>query len=263
MTKLRASMVLGAALLAGSVAIASAADLPQGSMKDGYYPAPVASSPASWYVRLDTGHARYDDPTIIEIGRFEHTNPSIDSTWSIGGGIGYYFSKSVRGDLTWDHRFETDVHGAVPFGQGPGPLVSFPGQRVFGLKSDVFLANLYYDIDTRSRFTPYFGVGLGFAHNKTTNGTVIDTGNIGFTNAVIAGDSKWATAGALMGGFSFAMRDRLHLDAGYRYLYVGDARTGLITGTVAPLQNPGNDGDPVVKDIWSHEFRIGLRYDIR
>ena len=147
--------------------------------------------------------------------------------------------------------------------QGPGPLVSFPGQRVFGLKSDVFLANLYYDIDTRSRFTPYFGVGLGFAHNKTTNGTVVDTGNIGFTNAVIAGDSKWATAGALMGGFSFAMRDRLHLDAGYRYLYVGDARTGLITGTVAPLQNPGNDGDPVVKDIWSHEFRIGLRYDIR
>jgi opacity protein-like surface antigen len=126
----------------------------------------------------------------------------------------------------------------------------------------VFLANLYYDIDLRSRFTPYIGVGIGFAYNRTTTGTVADTCGCGFTGVTIASDSKWTAAGALMGGFSFAMRDRLHIDAGYRYLMLGDAHTGLITGTVAG-GGGGQSGDPVIKDMWSHEFRVGLRYDIR
>ena len=70
MTMIRA-LVLGAALVAGSVATASAADLYHqgGSLKDGYAPAPV-SSPSSWYVRADLGHANFVDPTIIEANRF-------------------------------------------------------------------------------------------------------------------------------------------------------------------------------------------------
>ena len=256
MTIIRA-LVLGAALVAGSVATASAADLHGGSIKDGYMPVPVVG-PASWYIRGDVGHAVFDHPTIIEDGRFNFTNPRIESQWTVGGGIGYYFSKSVRGDLTWDHRFESDVGGFV--GQ---PLVNFPGERRFGLKSDVFLANLYYDFDTRSRFSPYVGIGLGVTHNTTTNGTVDDTCGCGFSGVTIAGDSKWSVAGALMTGFSVALRDRLHLDAGYRLMYLGDAKTGLMTGTapVAGAQSPG--GDPVISDIYAHEFRVGLRYDIR
>ena len=261
MTTFRA-LVVGAALVAGGAATATAADLYKGgSMKDGYMPAPaMTSSPASWYVRADLGHVRYDDPTMTEIGRFDLTGARIDDQWSAGGGVGMYFSKSVRGDLTWTHHFETDASGHVP-----APLVNFYGQRTFGLKSDVFLANLYYDFDTRSRFTPYVGMGIGFAHNTTTTGSVPNDPCGCFTDVTIAGASKWTTAGALMTGVSFNVRDRLHIDAGYRALFLGEAHTGLITGTVvAPTGNtPANDGDPVIKDMWAHEFRVGLRYDIR
>ncbi len=264
MSKFRASMILGAALLAGSVATASAADLHRGSIKDSYAPAaPVSSGPSSWYVRIDGGHGRFDDPTMIEDGRFDLTGAKIDDTWTLGGGVGYYFSKNVRADITWDHRFEADARGSIP---GIG-LTPFPGERKFGLKSDVVMANLYYDIDTRTRFTPYIGVGIGFAHNTTTTGSVADSCACGFNSVSIAGDSKWSTAGALMSGMSINVRDRMHIDAGYRFLMLGDAHTGLITGNAIPAGGgpaaPAQAGDPVMKDLWSHEFRVGLRWDIR
>lgn len=267
MTKISA-LALGAALALGSAFSASAADLNRGgSIKDGYVPAPMAmpSGPSSWYVRGDLGHARFDRPTIIEGDRFEFVNPNIDDQWTFGVGVGYYFSKSVRADITWDHRFETDVTGSVPFGPGPGPLVNFPGHQKFGYQSNVFLANLYYDFDTRSRFTPYIGMGLGFAMNKTTNGTVVDPCAVPcYTDGRIAGDSHRHVAGALMSGFSYNVRDRLHFDAGYRFMYLGEARTGLITGTpVVPPAAPVTDPDPRVTDIFAHEFRVGLRWDIK
>ena len=261
MTIIRA-LVLGAALVAGGVATASAADLYNrgGSLKDGYAPAPVVG-PSSWYVRGDVGYGVFDRPTIIEETRFGLSDTSIEGNWAIGGGVGYHFSKSVRGDLTWDHRFESDVKGFIPAGPG---LVSFPGQRTFGLKSDVFLANVYYDFNANGHFTPYIGMGLGMTHNVTTTGTVTDTcGCAGFSNVSIAGASQWSVAGALMAGASVELRDRLHLDAGYRFLYLGGAHTGAITGT-APVARPvAIGGDPSVTDIYAHEFRVGLRYDLR
>ncbi len=251
------AMIISAALVAGSVATATAADLGRGgSMKDGYAPMPqaAASGPSSWYIRGDVGHARHDDPNMIEDGRWDLSGTSIENTWTLGGGIGYYFSKNVRADITWDHRFEADAHGTA------GPFATFPGgTRQFGLKSDVFLANVYYDIDLRSRVTPYIGLGLGIAHNKTTTGSVTDA--CGGCTGTIAGASERSVAGALMTGFSMQLRDRLHVDAGYRMLFLGDAHTGLITGTGASAGTVA--GDPVVQDIWAHEFRVGFRYDIR
>ena len=88
-------------------------------------------------------------------------------------------------------------------------------------------------------------------------------------------DSNWTAAGALMAGFSFridrghrapvSIKDgpvavaepgRLHIDVGYRFLYLGDAHAGNVN--VAPVA-PG----PRVDDITAHEIRIGLRWDIR
>jgi hypothetical protein len=61
---------------------------------------------------------------------------------------------------------------------------------------------------------------------------------------------KDSSVGATMPG-------RLHLDMGYRFLYLGDASTGHAIGVAPPT--PG----PRLEDITAHEFRIGLRYDLR
>jgi len=148
---------------------------------------------------------------------------SIDNTWGLGVGIGTYFGAGVRGDLTYEWLASTAVHG------------------------------------------------VGAAFHSTSSGTVTYTcgGTCNFD-----GESKWTPVAALMAGLSFrfdrqapvSIKDtpvaatvpgRLHFDIGYRFLYLGDASTGHAVGVAAPT--PG----PRLEDITAHEFRIGLRYDLR
>ena len=194
---------------------------------------------------------------------FLSNSVSIDNTWSAGGGIGRYFGRGVRGDLTYEWRGSTEVNGT-----GPGTLTT-----QFGLKSSLFLANLYYDFRPYERLTPYVGVGLGAAHNRASGGTIQTACTL---CATYGDDSNWSAAGALMAGFSYridrghqapvSIKDgpvaetepgRMHLDVGYRFLYLGDAHTGNLVGTT--FATPG----PRLDDITAHEIRVGLRWDIR
>ncbi len=224
----------------------------------------------SIYLRGDFGTARYNEPFMFEPPNEHLSSVGIGSSSSFGGGIGYYFSKSVRMDLTLDWFKEADATGTVAH---PGAI--FSGRRDFGIKSMVGLANVYYDFDTRTRFTPYIGVGVGFAHNNTTAGTVTPLTACAaacYTGAItIDGAKETSAAGALMTGFSAKLHDRLHLDAGYRLLYLGSAHTGLIRGTrtavaTGPAGAPvgaATSPDPYVEDIVAHQFRVGLRWDIK
>jgi opacity protein-like surface antigen len=264
----RSLIALGVLLALGLAGPAAAADLYDGSIKDQYMPV-QAGGPMSWYIRGDVGYVAYDDPTVTQSGRFDLNGTAIEDTWSIGLGVGRYFSPNVRGDITYSYLFESDVTGTVGSASGS----SYPGVHRFGLSSHVVLANLYYDFDRGSRFTPYLGVGLGATYNKTSSGTTV--GGCA-CNGEIEDNGNWSVAGAFMAGFSinfgsrasyagsikdapveYDTRGRWNLDAGYRYLYLGEARTGNITGGGGTVT-----GDKA-EDIFAHEFRVGLRYDIR
>ncbi|MEM1306992.1 MAG: outer membrane beta-barrel protein [Pseudomonadota bacterium] len=262
----RYAAVAGVALVAG-VAVTSmaptsavAADLGfKGSIKDdGAYVPSVASNPR-WYVRLDGSYANHDNPVLVEQGIDTLTQSSIDNTWSFGGGFGIYFTDAVRGDFTYERRFEADVQGDLNHANA-----TLPGTRKFGLKSDLFLANLYYDFDNRSRFTPYIGAGLGFVRHTTTDGTVE---TCGCTTGTIDGKDSWHVAAALMAGAQVKLFRGLSLDTGYRFLYLGEAETGAVSitdRTTAPGVTTGTteiSDDPIVEELHAHEFRIGLRYD--
>jgi len=95
-----------------------------------------------------------------------------------------------------------------------------------------------------------------------------------FTFSSVSIDNAWGLGVALMAGLScrfdrqapVSTKDtpvaatvpgRLYFDIGYRFLYLGDASTGHAVGVAAPT--PG----PRLEDITAHEFRIGLRYDLR
>jgi opacity protein-like surface antigen len=286
MISLRKALVLGTALLVGSVTGASAADLGGyrgGSMKDsGFAPQAVQSASPAWYFRLDTGIARHDNPYMVEDSSVDLTSTSMGKAWTLGGGVGYYFNKHVRGDLTYDHRFKANVSGnrydssqanhvvggVVDPAYGcatdaAGVVVagssSCHGTREFGLKSDVFLANLYFDFDCRCAVTPYVGAGLGVVRHKTTNGHVVDNLHGAGTTGTIDSGSSHHVAAALMAGFSFQVRERMNIDAGYRFLYLGETATGAVRDNAGPTIAP----DPTVEQIHAHEFRVGLRYDFR
>ena len=281
---LGAALVLGTASMVGSAGGAMAADLGNydgGSIKDGGY-VPTYSAPhRSFYVRLDGGYSWNTSPDISEtmtcgtcVQVFDMVNTSFDDAWTIGGGVGMNFSDRLRGDLTYDHRFSGDVSGEVVGSGGFG----MDGVRDFDLKSDLFLANLYYDFDLGRRFTPYVGGGIGFVHHQTGAGTVtdpcgcgiapIDSGsNTEFAAALMAGVSinLWGGQQQVVGG---GMKDvpmyvdsgrKVSLDIGYRYLWLGDAETGAVVRTVGGVQTAD---DPTVEDITAHELRVGLRYNL-
>ena len=163
------------------------------------------------------------------------------------------------------------------------PLATLEGVRRFGLSSTVALANIYYDFDNRSRFTPYVGVGLGFVHHSTKDGAV-DSGCLGTCTATIEGNSSWHVAAALMAGVSVnllghreqamtSIKDApvyttsagraLLLDVGYRFLYLGETQTGPVTFNCGgPCAQTVSD-DPTVESVHAHEIRVGLRYNLR
>jgi opacity protein-like surface antigen len=250
------SLIAGALLLVSGLSDAKAADLgPDRGL--GYAPAAIAPT-ASWYVRGDVGYAWMDANDLVA-NSFTFSSVSVDNTWGLGVGIGTYFGAGVRGDLTYEWRASTDVHAT-------GVAVAD-----FELDTQVLLANLYYDFRPFAHVTPYIGIGVGAAFHSTSSGTVTTTcgGTCNFD-----GENKWTPAAALMAGLSFrldrqapvSIKDssvaatvpgRLHFDVGYRFLYLGDASTGHAVGVAAPT--PG----PRLEDITAHEFRIGLRYDLR
>jgi opacity protein-like surface antigen len=274
MISLRKTILLGATMLAGTVSAASAADLGGyrgGSIKDGgYAPQAVSTAGPAWYFRLDAGRTTFDAPYMVEDSVAELSSTRMERAWTLGGGVGYYFNKHVRGDLTYTHMYNSNVSGyrydVSQLGGGQdcsdvaGVQSSCHGTRSFGVRSDVFLANLYYDIDCRCHFTPYLGVGLGVARHHTSAGKVTDTVNGGGVTGTIDSGSSTHVAGAVMAGFSVQLRERMNLDAGYRFLYLGETATGAVRdnvnrATIAP--------DPTVEQIHAHEFRVGLRYDFR
>ena len=266
MTKFGRSVLAASTLVLMSAAGAYAADLNGGSIKDSGYMPPMASRAAALYLRGDFSAGSTEFGSITEPPAYTHSDARISSSRFGGGGIGYYFSPSVRGDLTLDGSNTASARGTVLDG-----VATLQGERQFGVRHLVGLANLYYDFDTRTRFTPYLGVGLGFAHNTASAGSVnivgCDTGSTGAPNcaATIGSSTKTNAAGALMAGFSAKLADRWSLDAGYRFLYLGDAQTGdiQITRAVPVAGAPNSTPSITVHDMYDHQFRVGLRMDVR
>lgn len=258
--------ILGAALVLGSALSASAADL--GGLKDEPVMAPAATGPSGWYIRADGGYAWYNKPGIeIPNPLFNAHDTKMDGAWTVGGGIGRYFGRGFRGDITVDHLFDASAKTTLC------ECGTDIGHAKFDFSSTVVLANLYYDINRGGRFMPYIGGGVGFAHNETSSGTVDpDCGCEG----TIGGGSSNSFAAAGMAGFAWRIRggetsymggmkdepvavssgNALYLDVGYRFLYLGDVKTGAAEWDI-------NEVDHVkVKDVTAHQIRVGLRYDL-
>jgi opacity protein-like surface antigen len=261
MSNYRGILVAGASLLATTMA-AGAADLygahgGRGSIKDDYVHAAPRGCP-TWYARIDGGYSTFDRPAMSQVGIDDLVWSRVQDTGSLGGGLGYYFACNIRGDITVDHRFETDVKGfnANPSAPNYGPMK-------WGYESTAIMANMYYDFNAGARFTPYIGFGLGTVYNQFSRGKgVVAAGaanpaDVGFPTTVGAA-SNWHFAGAAMTGFVFNLHDRLKLDTGYRFMYLGAGKTGQTANSF------GGTGGPIhIDNLHAHEFRIGLRYDIR
>jgi opacity protein-like surface antigen len=229
-------------------------------------PMPMADEPlrpaltelgTGWYLRGDISYRVNDNPTANYAGIVPFSGEKIDNNIAIGGGIGYKLTNWFRADLTADYGFDGKFSGSSACLLNCGdPSISAHAK----ILPTTFLLNGYFDLGNWSGFTPYVGAGVGASYVRTesygfynANG-LYNTSGLGLAQPGygIANAWKLSFAYALMAGVSFQLSPNLLVDAGYRYLSIGEGRT-----------SPDPVGNRVTfKDLKAQEVRLGLRYMI-
>lgn len=244
-------------------------------------PAPVPDYASGYYLRLDFAYGLGD------VSKYRSTDPAadairadsyLDSFPRYGFGIGYYFNRWLRADVTFDQRQDVESRGrrertytVLNADPAPAQMRDTVSESLTSGNS-TGMVNVYADMEMGQRFTPYVGFGLGYVRHQVkghsySNTTVCDgaiapaTGACDATTATFersasntVGGTDYALALALMAGASFNMSSNLKLDMGYRWLN--------LQGTTFTGRNIANVHNLTIPDQNIHELRVGVRYDI-
>lgn len=173
-------------------------------------------------------------------------NETLGLAGMVGIGLGKRFSENLRGDLSLNGRFgmdwDTISPANTPVGIFKAPIDSYS-----------IMANVNWDINQiklkNVTLTPYLSGGVGIALN-TTRALTIMQGAITLNNVDGATNNDFAYQ--IGGGVGVELSEKLDLDFGYRYIDLGEFKTGT-NGDIINLNAP------VKGDITAHEFKIGLR----
>lgn len=245
MSSLR-KLIVTASIALALPSVARAADLPE------YVPEPYVESQGSWYLRGDIGFKIYADPSARtdynDIGAF--SNEGLDNTALISAGVGYYFNDWFRGDVTVDYEFKSGFEGRADCFGPCGVGASSTSLETADIDALTFMVNAYADLGTWQGFTPYVGAGIGTSYVKAS-GIRFDNG--GGNTGSYRSHGRWNLAWALMAGASYEISPNMMLDAGYQFRSLGKAKSGRIYGTQNRIE---------YEDLYAHELRVGLRYNL-
>lgn len=225
-------------------------------------PAEPVAIGGNWYLRGDFTASDFRNPkddTLAGTPGAPIVALRLGSTQGYGGGVGYRFNSFLRADVTVDARSRSrfrDFSSRTLFTQGFN-------QEAGKLDVVTGLFNVYADLGTWWGLTPYIGAGIGFAHKRfhdSWSGTTCLTAFCGDTQPIYAigaqgfdprgNHSATTFAWAAMAGLSYEVGAGVSIDASYRYLDIGKARTGF----------DAFGFNTRIKDIAANEFRIGLRW---
>ena len=280
--------VAGCLAVASSVGAARAADLlgpPPPPPMEPY----VSDVGGGWYLRGDVGVSHY------EAHRLENaSSPGIsyyDRDFGSGGfagaGVGYQFNSWFRADVTGEYRFSTGFGWRDKGGANTSTQFYNPGTGVYDTytatgtsyektKSSyyaaVVLVNGYFDLGTWYGFTPFLGGGVGYAYHffrggdtSTVNayGNYVDVNGVaspggppaGVSGGSIANKDKGDLAWALHAGVAYDVTPNVKLELAYRYLNMGDVKTGVIN-CYCNQQYAGTR----IRELESHDVKIGMRW---
>lgn len=208
---------------------------------------------AGWYLRGDIGYSGYNDPDatlVAPTGTFALPHENFSGGASLGIGAGYRFNGWLRTDVTAETRFGSS---ATLF--AGTPIVGAVGEAEFS--SATVLANAYLDLGSWHGFTPYVGVGVGWAWNTLTDyrtGACPAPCVVGGVDLATLGAFPDATTGsfayAFMAGVAVDAGRSLTLDLNYRYMNLGEAATGPVGAT--RIETDAVD---------AHEIRLGVRWN--
>ena len=257
----RVSALLGAATAAALLASVSttgfAADFGY-SVKDAPPPAP---SGRTWYLKGTIGAGNNEvgsmwNEVYERDGGFTIGHADMKTSAFYGLGIGVEYNRWLRFDLTGEYRGKYLFIGNDRYNRGgpcPGPDC---GANSFtaDIESWVGLANAYIDLGTWRGLTPYVGGGVGIASVSVLGLEDVNTPNAGIGFGADHTETNFAWA--LYAGVSYDVTSQFTMDLGYRYLDLGDARSGTVTA----YDGSGSYSGQELRDLTSHDLMLSARW---
>ncbi len=260
----KAAIYIGLAAFIAQSAPACAADL--------LPPAPSLDSPAlrgrfapesGAYLRADTGFGALQTRSAASTFSTAPTGFQYDATQPghamlLGLGAGYQFNDYVRADVTGEYRGSARYTARTSYVDAANcGAARCSDAYSASTQSAALMANVYGEIGSWFDVTPYIGFGAGVAHTSFAQMTVVAANGHSAGQAPRA--SQVRPSFALMAGASWDLSSRLKIEAGYRYMTLGAARSGAMACT--PAMGPCA-GQVQQIGLSSHDLRIGLRYGL-
>jgi opacity protein-like surface antigen len=252
-----------AGLAAATVSSAAlAADLMPPPPPPAYAPVPLDVG-SGWYLRGDVGVSNYRN------GKFSSPDQPPAQFFGAdfgagslaGVGIGYQFNNWLRADVTGEYRFSKGfkVFDRIDFDAGGGLRGTTHEMTHGDYTSAVFLLNGYVDLGTWYGLTPFVGAGVGVAYNMLSgfsDQSVTDIGGVASPSmGWMSNSSKSNLAWALHAGVGYDVTPNFKVELAYRYLNLGEMRTGQLNCICGAVYSPLK-----IKDLQSHDIKIGLRW---
>ncbi len=213
-----------------------------------------------WYLRGDIGYANQqvdslDNALYDTLDSLDAVHRDFTGAPFLDAGFGYRWNSWFRTDVTGEYRSKSEFNGADIAVSGG---ITYPDTYTAKKSEWVALLNAYFDLGTWHGITPYVGGGVGAANVRIADFTDIGVGTTGDPSIAFGADhNEWNFAWALYAGLGFEVTDALTLELGYRYIDMGNGRSGDLVaydGTNT-INNP-----MIFKDITSHDLRLGMRY---
>lgn len=244
------SAALAAALFAGGSSAGFAADFGY-SVKDIPPPAP---SGRSWYLKGTIGAGNpfvgsiWDEK--YDTGNFTVHHKDMKSAPFYGVGVGVEYNRWLRFDMTGEYRGKWLFVGHdsyTGFGGGQNDYTA-------DITSWVGLFNAYIDLGTWRGVTPYVGGGIGIASLSVQG--LSDVNPVTGTWAYGEDNTKTNFAWALYAGVSYDVTSQFTMDLGYRYLDLGDAKSGAVYNISGGYEYSGLE----MRDVTSHDLMLSARW---
>lgn len=93
------------------------------------------------------------------------------------------------------------------------------------LKPRALMANAYYHFNTTSPLQPYVTTGIRVARNKTGFGLSLSNADFGITLLYNSNGTKNSLSYQAGTDALYKITDKLHADAGIKYVYLGESQT--------------------------------------
>ena len=131
-----------------------------------------------FYATLSAGGSWLSSPSISSTDAA--TNTTVEGNWNLGGGVaaeagfGYDFGNNVRAQLSYVLNTASLGDGSYSGTASGIPFTGTISQSGTASTNSVFVSG-YYDIPTKSKFTPYVGAGIGWTSVTIPSGDATAT----------------------------------------------------------------------------------------